>query len=111
MARSLRIALLAAAGAAGILAAPQAHAWVRFGVGVFPFAYAPYPYYAPPPVYYAPPPVIYAPPPSYAPAPPASSGPACYAGPYVCPLAQALPSGYSCSCPSNDGGRVSGRAG
>ncbi len=62
-------------------------------------------YAAPPPVYYAPPPVYFAPPPGY-PAPQsyaAAPGRTCYAGNYVCPLAEAYPPGSTCSCPTGRG--------
>jgi hypothetical protein len=65
----------------------------------------PFYYDYPPPVYYAPPPAYYAPPPAQvAPAP----GTACYAGPYVCPLARALPIDSPCTCPT-DNGRIAGQ--
>jgi hypothetical protein len=85
------------------------------GPGFVPFGF---PIFAPP-VIYAAPPIFYAAPPVYA--PPAviydpqapSAGVAadrCYAGAYVCPLNAPNPAGSPCSCPTNDGGRVSGRA-
>lgn len=114
------------AAAVVTLAIPQnADAWWRggvfMGISPAPFVwgphywgpryYAPY-YYAPPVVAYPPP--IYAPPPAYVPAPsystPRASGPACYAGQYVCPLARPAPAGADCTCPS-EGGRVPGRVG
>ena len=113
--------------AAGLLASPAAargwgghgggwHGGWGWGFGVAPF-YAPPPYYYyPPPVYYAPP--VYAPPPAgyYSPYPgyiaqdpsAGTPGQSCNAGPYVCPTR--VPVGTPCSCPGNDGSRVSGTA-
>jgi hypothetical protein len=51
---------------------------------------------------------VYAAPPATSSGPPAP-GQACYAGPWVCPLNHAIPSGDSCSCVAN-GGRVWGQA-
>ena len=88
MARAVLLALRAAAFPT------SAHAyWVVVGPPVI---------YAPPPVVYAAPPVVYEPVP-----PPARS---CYAGAYVCPLNHATPTGGTCSCPTNNGGRASGHA-
>jgi hypothetical protein len=103
------IIALAALGAVAVSFASPAHAWWRGGVVV---GVAPVPYFFGPPVvyppYYYPP--VYAPPPvSYAPAP-SVTGRACYAGPYVCPLEVAVPTGNPCSCPTNGGGRIGGRA-
>ena len=109
----LRRSLGAALGAVLLVAlAPiaPAHAWWRGGgffVGIpGPVVVAPPPVvYAPPPVYYPPPPVYYAPPPGY-PAPQsyaATPGRTCFAGSYVCPLAQAYPPGSACSCPTGRG--------
>lgn len=115
--RCLRLSVLAISAVSGAVALPQpAHAWWRGGVtfGFAPFAPYPYPYpdHYPPPVVYAPP--AYVAPPAYgAPAygAPSSAGPACYAGPYVCPLSVASPVGTPCSCPTNDHGRAGGRVG
>jgi hypothetical protein len=89
-----------------------AHAWWRGGfyVGIpGPVVVAPPPvYYPPPPVYYAPyapPPVYYPPPPGY-PAPQsyaAAPGRTCYAGSYICPLAEAYTPGSACTCPTGRG--------
>jgi hypothetical protein len=98
--------------------ATPAQAWWRGGVFVgvapLPFFVGPpvvYPYYPPP--YYAPP--YYAPGVTYSPIPgnvsPGSSGRSCYAASYVCPLDQNIAPGGACSCPSNTGGRIGGRAG
>ncbi len=110
----------AAAALAGVmlvlpLAAAQARVFVGVGFGfpLFAPAYPVYPYYAPrafyPPLYGPPPygpPVVYAPPP-YAAVPPSGR---CFAGAYVCPLAQLAPVGAPCSCPANIG-RIAGRTG
>jgi hypothetical protein len=109
-----RLALLAVAAAMTLPVAAQAY-W-RGGVffGLPPVFVAPPPaYYYPPPAYYYPPAYV-APAPVYAAPPATSSGPpapgqACYAGPWVCPLNHAIPSGDSCSCVAN-GGRVWGQA-
>ena len=92
-------------GVAALPGAAQARVFVGFGFGA--------PYYAPPPVYA--PPAYYYPPPAYAPPPqpyePATGyGGTCYAGPYVCRLAQAQPAGSECSCPGI-GARSYGTAG
>jgi hypothetical protein len=99
----------------GLFAAPgTANAWWRGGVFIgAPVVVGPvYPppvYYPPPPVYYAPPPpVVYAPPGATA---PSQSAQSCYAGPYVCPLQYAMPAGATCSCYSNQGQPIPGRAG
>lgn len=110
MQRNLHFALMFAVVAAGVLAVPPAaQAWWRGG---FTFGFVPYvptyPYYYPPPPVYYPPPPVYAPPPAYA---TPGNGPACYAGPYVCPLSRPAQSGAPCSCPTNDSGRVGGRVG
>ena len=103
--RLRRAALIAGAAAClGVLAgAPPALAWwhggVVIGVAPPPIYYPPPPIYYPPPAYYAPPPVVYAPPPPYAQSAPA--GPACYAGPYACPLDHSMPLGAACYCLSN----------
>jgi len=101
----------------GIMAPAAAYAWGRggwgWGGGGVYFGFAP-PVYIGPPAVYVGPPVVYAPPPGYgygAPPPgygaPAPSGPACYAGAYVCPLDKAGPPGAPCTCPANNG-RVGG---
>lgn len=111
-----RVLAAAALGAALLISlAPMeaAHAWWRGGfyVGIPgpvvvappPVVYAPPPYYAAP--YYAPPPVYYPPPPGY-PAPQsyaAAPGRTCYAGSYVCPLAEAYIPGSACTCPTGRG--------
>jgi hypothetical protein len=103
--------ILAAVALAAVVSIPSAaHAWWRGGWGIgFGFA----PFYYPPPVYVAPP-VYYPPPAAY---PPAAypqqgpAGPACYAGPYVCPLDKAAPQGSPCSCPTNNNGRAGGQVG
>ncbi|MBN9564039.1 MAG: hypothetical protein J0H14_25430 [Alphaproteobacteria bacterium] len=111
--RSVRPALATAALSAALLIslAPveAAHAWWRGGfyVGIpGPVVVAPPPvYYPPPPVYYAPPPIYYPPPPGY-PAPQsyaAAPGRTCYAGSYICPLAQAYTPGSACTCPTGRG--------
>ncbi len=117
--------------------ATQVQARVFVGVGVAPFYVGP-PVFGPPPVYYPPPyyaPPYYAPPyyapPYYAPPAPGaefsyvppqnrpqslamprgySSAESCIAGPYACPLLRATPPGGACTCPSNNGRRVRGRA-
>jgi hypothetical protein len=102
---------LAAVGALAISHATPAHAWVRGGVF---FGVAPVPFFVGPPVVYPPyyyPPAYYPPPVTYSPAPGAVSGRACYSGNYVCPLDQSVPAGTACSCPTNGGGRIGGRAG
>jgi len=101
---------LAAVGVLAMGFAAPAHAWWRGGVFV---GVAPVPFLVGPPVVYPPyyyPPAYYPPPVTYTPAP-SAPGRACYAGTYVCPLDQAVPSGSSCSCPTNGGGRAGGRAG
>jgi hypothetical protein len=111
-------ALIAVIALLGVILPGTAHAYWRGGVfyGVAPIVpYYPPPIYAPPPVVYAPPPVVYAPPPSFSVTPPgfaapgsqSAGGPSCYAGPYVCPLTNAMPLGAPCSCPGNNG-RVAG---
>jgi hypothetical protein len=123
----LRRPLLSATALAlaiGPVALPSAaNAWWRGGfvVGIAPppvyfgppVVYPPPVVYAPPP--YAPPPVVYAPPAeSYVPpsvyAPPGAPGTTCYAGRYVCPLAQPFAPGSACSCPDNYGRRAYGQA-
>jgi len=116
-----RVALAALAGAAitGAAMSPAA-AWWRSGVwiggpvfvGPPPAVYPPAIY--PPPVYYPPPPapVWYTPPAATA-APlggPSLTGQSCYAGPYVCPMDQPVPSGNACYCMSNGHSRIWGRA-
>jgi hypothetical protein len=115
--RLLRRPLTVALGAAVLASLAQiapAQAWWRGGgffVGIpGPVVVGPPVVYAPPPVYYPPPPVYYAPPPGY-PAPvyaaprsyAATPGRTCYAGSYVCPLAEAYPPGSTCSCPTGRG--------
>jgi len=102
--------------AAGLLAPVPAKAWWHggFAVGVVPFPFFVPPVVVGPPVFYGPPPVYYGPPPAAAAQSPAyaqggaSSVQACYAGVYVCPLNRPVAPGASCSCPANDGGRVTG---
>lgn len=114
MKRVVRLAVVARLAAlvavlllGGVLAAPSAQAWWRGGFGFGFVPYVPAPHYVVP-YYYAPPPVYYVPPPAYgAPAP----GQTCYAGPYICPLAQPSAINAPCSCPMNDGGRAGGRVG
>ncbi len=111
---SLRRMVASAALAGVMLMLPLAAAQARVSVGVgfgFPLfapAYPAYPYYAPPAFYPPPygPPVVYAPPP-YAAVPPSGR---CFAGAYVCPLAQLAPVGAPCSCPANTG-RIAGWTG
>jgi uncharacterized membrane protein len=92
---------------AGTLFFPgSAQAWWRHGPHWGGGIYIGPPVYVPPPPVYYPPPAYYAPPTYYGPA--ATGG--CYAGPYVCPLQGATPAGAPCSCPTNEGGRVAGRA-
>ncbi len=112
---------VAAVGALAVSYSAPAHAWWRGGV-----VFAPIPFFAPPPVVYPPyyyPPAYYPPPPppaaytadpGYAPngvPGEVAGGRACYAGGYVCPLNQPVPPGGACSCPTNSGGRIGGRAG
>ena len=117
---------LGAGALVGQAALKPAHAWWRggwsVGIGFPPIVVAPpvyYPpaaYYPPPPLYYPVPPDIYSSPYAtapYGPGPQASArapGTTCYAGAYVCPLAQAFTPGSTCSCPDNAGRRVYGRA-
>jgi hypothetical protein len=103
----------AALGAAwfGLLAVPApaySRVWVGFG---FPLFWTP-PVYYPPPIYYYPPPAYYPPPPAtYAPpAPPVAGGQSCYAGAYVCPMDNPVPSGAACYCLGNQGTHVWGHA-
>ena len=103
----------------GLLAAPgTAHAYWRggffFGGPIVIGPVLPPPVYYPPPVVYAPPPPVVYSPPGYAqPGGPATaeSAPSCYAGAYVCPLQYAVPAGANCSCYSNQGRPIPGRAG
>jgi len=93
----------------GVAAMPgQAQAWWHgygwrpgFFIGIAPPAYYPPPVYYPRPAYYAPPPVYY---------PQRTTGQACQAGAYVCPLDRPGPIGSPCSCPANRG-RVEGHVG
>lgn len=128
--RTFALPLLALLLAAAALAVPSpARAWWRGGVffgfpAIAPFYYAPPPI-AYPPLVYAPPPAAYAPPyygqpyatapypnttPPYG-APQNATGPACYAGQYVCPLETPAPAGSQCTCPTNAGSRIVGRVG
>jgi len=114
--RFLVAATLGAVLLVGLAPIVPAHAWWRGGgffVGIPgpvvvgpPVVYAPPPpVYYPPPAYYPPPSAYYAPPPGY-PAPQsyaATPGRTCYAGSYVCPLAEAYTPGSACSCPTGRG--------
>jgi len=121
-----RLALFAGAAfvALATVAMPSpARAWWRGGVviGLPVFVGPPAVVVQQPPVVYAPgPPVIYAPPQAQGQwqgqgqgqwqgqgSPPggysSAQAPSCYAGPYVCPMAQAAPAGSSCACNDNNG--------
>jgi len=99
----------AAVAALAVSYAAPAHAWWRGGVVVAPFPFVVGPPVVYPPYYY--PPAYYPPPAAYTPAPSTvQGGRACYAGGYVCPLNQPIPSGAACSCPTNGGGRIGGTA-
>jgi hypothetical protein len=69
---------------------------------------SPYRTWAPPEPYGTyPPPDPYRAPGVFAP----RTGPACFAGPHVCPLARGVQPGQPCSCPGPDGKPVWGYAG